>query len=165
MGDLLNSFGKTRLDLENPLGGENRSDTSTTFSPNNTGVPTDQANPGAPSRFFQRFTPTETYLQFTKDIPEKSGLLNLGRGQIDPVTEQLRASYTIFDATNLDIEKERVDGGIPYKTDKDPTVYPITTQGRSSTRGFFPIEGEAADKFVQTFNPKNTYLDFIKKYI
>jgi hypothetical protein len=165
MGDLLKSFGKTRLDLENPLGGENRSDTSTTFSSNNTGTPTDQANPGPPSRFFQKFTPTETYLALTKDLPGKSNLLNLGRTQLDPVTELPRGPYTIFDATNLDIEKERVDGGIPYKTDKDPTVYPITTQGKSSTRGFFPIEGEAADKFVQTFNPKNTYLDFIKKYI
>jgi hypothetical protein len=160
---LLNSFNKTRLDLENPLGGENRLDTITSFTPNNTGVPTDQANPGAPTRFFQRFTPTETYLQFTKDIPGKSGLLNLGRGQIDPTTEQPR-SYTIFDATNFDVEKPKVDGGIPYKQEKDPTVYPITAQSKSPSAGFFPIEGQAASKFNQTFNPKSTYLDFIKKY-
>jgi hypothetical protein len=163
MSDLLKSFIETKLDLEDQSTGNNRLDTSTNFSPNSTGTPTDKANPGSPSRFYQRFTPTETYLQLTKNISGKSELLNLGRNQIDPVTEQPRSPYTIFDSTNLDTEKSGVDGGIPYKQDKDPTVYPVTAQSKSSIQGFFPVKGEAASKFTQTFGPKNTYLDFVKK--
>lgn len=162
MSELKNSFDKTKLDLESPNGGENRSDTITVYPANNTGTPTDQANPGAPSLFFQKFTPTETYLDFTKTVPGKSNLLNLGNKNINP--EAPRNTYSIFDATNFDIEKEKVAGGIPYKQDKDPTIYPITTQGKSLTNGFFPIDGQMADKFDQVFDPKNTYLNFIKKY-
>jgi hypothetical protein len=163
MSDLLKSFIETKLDLEDQSTGNNRLDVSTNFSPNTTGTPTDKANPGSPSRFYQRFTPTETYLQLTKNIPGKSELLNLGKNQTNPTTQQSRTPYTIFDSTNLDTEKPGVDGGIPYKQDKDPTIYPTTTQGKSSTQGFFPVKGEAADKFVQAFGPKNTYLDFVKK--
>ena len=160
--ELKNSFGKTKLDLETPNGGEQRLDTITTYPANNTGVPTDKANPGAALRYFQKFTPTETYLALTKTLPGKSNLLNLSGIDINPETPI--PPYNIFDATNLDIEKEKVAGGIPYKQDKDPTVYPLTTQGNSSTNGFFPVNGQKADKFDQVFNPKNTYLNFIKKY-
>jgi len=155
MGSLLNSFKITKLDLEDNNLDNNRLDTITTYTSNNSGTPTNQANPGKPTNFFQTFVPTNPYLDFVKNIPGKSNLLNLGK---------LSNKYSIFDATNLDIEKSGVDGGIPYKQQKDPTVYPITTQKKSSTGGFYPVEGQAASKYDQVFSPKNTYLDFIKKY-
>jgi hypothetical protein len=164
MGDLLNSFKITNLDLESSFPtGFKRLDTITNFSANNTGTPTNTANPGSPTRFFQRFIPNETYLQYVKDIPQKSNLLNLNNS-FDPTTEQ-PFKYTIFDATNLDIEKSGVDGGIPYKQVKDPTVYPTTTQKRSPSRGPYPIQGQGASKYDQVFSPQKTYLEFIKKYI
>ena len=159
---LLKSFDKTKLDLENPSpSGFNRLDNSTNFTPNNTGTPTDQANPGPPTRFFQKFVPQETYLQYVKGLPNRSNLLNLTGFD---TTSELPNAYTIFDATNLDTERSGVDGGIPYKQEKDPTVYPITTQKRSATSGFYPVQGQGATKYNQTFDPKKTYLDFIKKY-
>lgn len=162
--ELLKSFDKTRLDLENSApSGFNRLDTITSFGPNNTGTPTNNANPGPPTQFFQRFVPQETYLQYVKDLPNRSNLLNLAAGGIDPVTE-LPTKYTIFDATNIDTERPGVDGGIPYKQEKDPTVYPATTQKRGSAAGFFPVQGQGATKYTQTFSPTKTYLDFIKKY-
>lgn len=160
---LLKSFNRTKLDLENPEpSGFNRLDTSTTFNQNNSGTPTNKANPGAPKHFFQKFAPRETYLQYVKEIPSKSNLLNLT--SLDANSE-LATKHTIFDATNLDIEKAGVSGGIPYKQENDPTVYPITTQKRSSTTGAFPIQGQAATKYNQIFHPKKTYLNFIKNYI
>jgi hypothetical protein len=163
--ELLKSFDKTKLDLENPSpSGFNRLDTITNFNPNTTGTPTNSANPGAPSRFFQKFVPQETYLQYVKNLPKKSNLLNLSglNSNIDLSTNN---NYSIFDATNLDIEKPGVDGGIPYKQEKDPTVYPVTTQRRSSTTGTSSLPGQGASKFNQSFNPTKTYLDFIKKFI
>jgi len=171
MGSLLNSFKITKLDLEDNNLDNNRLDKTTTYTPNNSGTPTNQANPGKPTNFFQTFVPTNPYLDFVKNIPGKSNLLNLGKlprrltilenGVEVPLPAY---KYSIFDATNLDIEKSGVDGGIPYKQQKDPTVYPTTTQKKSSTGGFYPVEGQAASKYDQVFSPKNTYLDFIKKY-
>jgi hypothetical protein len=157
--ELLKSFDKTKLDLENPAPSTlNRLDTITNFNPNNTGTPTNVANPGAPSRFFQKFVPQETYLQHIKDLPSKSNLLNLG------VAAEQTNNYTIFDATNLDTERSGVNGGIPYKQDKDPTIYPVTTQRRSSTTGTSALPGQGASKFNQSFSPTKTYSDFIKKF-
>jgi hypothetical protein len=161
--ELLNSFDKTKLDLENPSpSGFNRLDTITDFNSNSTGTPTNKANPGAPSRFFQKFVPQETYLQYVKDLPSKSNLLNLN--SFNSTTEQ-SSNYTIFDATNLDIEKPGVNGGIPYKQEKDPTVYPATTQKVTPSRGAFPVQGQGATKYNQAFSPTKTYSEFIKKFI
>jgi len=151
----------TNFDVENP--GVNggipyRIDTDPTVYPTtNTGTPSNTANPASPTKFYQNFIPANTYLQYIKDLKNKSNLLNLDSGGDQP--------YTIFDATNLDVEKPGVDGGIPYKKEKDPTVYPITTQRVSSTRGFYPITGKEATKFDQIFNPTKTYEAFIKKYL
>ena len=163
--ELLNSFDKTKLDLENPSpSGFNRLDTITDFNPNSTGTPTNKANPGAPSRFFQKFVPQETYLQYVKDLPSKSNLLNL-RGLNSNIDISTTNNYSIFDATNLDIEKPGVNGGIPYKQEKDPTVYPTTAQRVTPSRGAFPVQGEGAKKYTQPFTPTKTYSEFIKKFI
>lgn len=163
MGSLLNSFRITKLDLESPFPtGFNRLDTITNFGPNNSGTPTDTANPGPPTRFFQKFAPQETYTQYVKDLPNKSNLLNLGASIANDGPSR---KYTIFDATNLDTEKPGVDGGIPYKQTKDPTTYPTTTLKRSSSRGPYPIQGQGATKYNQVFSPTKTYSDFIKRYI
>jgi hypothetical protein len=70
-----------------------------------------------------------------------------------------------FDKTNLDIENPRPNGGIPYKKDKDPTVYPTSTQHQTPTHGYFATPGQAADKFEQKYSPNKTYLDSMKNYI
>jgi hypothetical protein len=70
-----------------------------------------------------------------------------------------------FDKTDLDIEDPNPNGGIPYKQDKDPTVYPPTTQAQTPERGYFATPGKAASKFEQKYSPTNTYLDSIKDYI
>lgn len=151
MGDLRQSFDKTNLDLTDsgPLG-FNTTDTITSYPATNTGTPTNTANPGPTKNFVQKFTPTSTYLTLTTN--RYSPLLHLGRNN----------EYEIFDATNLDTSKPGVDGGIPYKQDKDPTVYPITTQGRTPISGYFAEPGQGATKFDQKFNPNNTYLNYMK---
>ena len=152
MGDLRQSFDKTDLDLtdSSPLG-FNTKDTTTLYPSTNTGTPTNIANPGAPTNFTQRYIPSTTYLETTKNL--YSPLLHLS---ID------ETPYDIFDATNLDINKPGVDGGIPYKQVKDPTVYPITTQGRTPISGYFATVGKSAIKFNQKIGPTNTYLNSMK---
>jgi len=146
MGSLLNSFKITNLDLESPApSGFKRLDTITGYGPLTTGTPSFFANPGGPNNFFQTYIPTNTYLEN------------------NPIRNN-NALQPKFQSTNLDLEEPNVNGGIPYKQDKDPTVYPTTTQKKSSTGGFYPVEGQAASKYDQVFSPKNTYLDFIKKY-
>ena len=163
--ELLKSFDKTKLDLENPSpSGFNRLDTITDYNANSTGTPTNTANPGAPSRFFQKFVPQETYLQYVKDLPSKSNLLNLS-GLNSNIDISTNTNYSIFDATNLDIEKPGVNGGIPYKQEKDPTVYPVTSQRVTPSRGAFPVQGQGAKKYTQPFTPTKTYSDFIKSFI
>jgi len=153
MGSLLNSFTITKLDLESPSPtGFNRLDTSTSFGSNNTGTPTDQANPGPPLRFFQRFIPQDTYLQYVRGLSNRSNLLNL-RGFNS--TAQTIYDYTVFDATNLDVERSGVNGGIPYKQDKDPTVYPKYVSGTPTIQA----NPGPVNKFNQVYNPKNVYVD------
>jgi hypothetical protein len=151
MGDLRQSFDKTNLDLTDsgPLG-FNTTDTITSYPATNTGTPTNQANPGPSKNFTQQFTPSSTYLNLTTN--KYSPLLHLGRNN----------DYDVFDATNLDINKPGVDGGIPYKKDKDPTVYPVTTQRKTPISGYNATAGQGATKFDQKFGPTNTYLDYIK---
>ena len=158
-GKLQSTTANSNLDVEDetPNGGipYKPSQDPTVYSLLSTGTPTNIANPAAPSSFNQKFIPSKTYLDSIKKLSNKSRLLNLR----DP--NNLEKSYSIFDATNLDIEKPGVDGGIPYNPLKDPTVYPITTHGKSSANGFFPIPATGASKFNQIFTPKSTYLDFI----
>jgi len=159
-GKLQFTTANSNLDVEDetPRGGipYDPSQDPTVYPISTTGTPTVKANPAAPTHFDQKFIPSKTYLNFVKDLPDKSHLLNL-RGK--PTREN--PGYGIFDITNLDIEKPGVDGGIPYSLEKDPTVYPITTHKKSSSGGFSVIQGTAASKFNQIFTPKSTYLDFI----
>jgi len=152
MGDLKQSFSKTNLDLTDsgPLG-FNTKDTTTSYPSTNTGTPTNKANPGSSTNFIQKFTPDTTYIDLTKS--KYSPLLHLGKNK----------DYEIFDTTDLDISKPGVNGGIPYKQIKDPTVYPITSQGRTPISGYNATSGQNADKFDQKFSPTSTYLDYIKK--
>ena len=63
--------------------------------------------------------------------------------------------------TNLDTTEPGVNGGIPYKTSNDPTIYPPTTNHVALTRGNSAI---GSTKFNQVFYATNTYSDFMKPY-
>ncbi len=156
MGELIQSFDKTKLDLEdsNPLGLQT-SDTTTEYPALSTGTPTPYANPGAPTNFRQSYVPTKTYLDTIRS--RGSGLLNIESDEV--------SVKDIFDATNLDISKPGVDGGIPYSQLKDPTVYPITSNRSAPIRGYYATSGAPPSKFNQTFTPTTTYSDFIGTYI
>ena len=131
------SLNKTNLDLENPNpDGFYNSDTVTTYPALSTGTPTSNANPGAPSQFNQSYTPNNTYLD---KVPIKT------------ISSSLNKS---LNKTNLDITDPGVDGGIPYKQIKDPTEYPITTQGRTPISGYNATPGRGATKFDQKFSKK-----------
>jgi len=161
MGSLIKSFNKTNLDLTDsgPSGNFNMADTITSYPAIATGTPTDQANPSSPRNFIQTFNPQYTYLELTKN--KYSPLLHFGKDSSnDGGTDE---TYSILDITNLDISKPGVDGGIPYKQIKDPTVYPILAQGKASISGYYPATGSDANKFNQNFSPTYTYLDYIKK--
>lgn len=105
MGDLLNSFRITNLDIEdsNPTGFF-RLDTITKYPQRVTGTPNPSANPGGPENFYQEYDPQNQYLD------------SVGGGVLD----------LTFDSTNLDTTNDFPNGGIPYKQDKDPTSYPST---------------------------------------
>jgi hypothetical protein len=134
-------------------------DLVTQYPSTNTGTPTSTANPGPLTPFDQVYSATNTYLEYIQNvnnsINENDSLLNS------------------FDKTNLDTENPSVDGGIPYRPDKDPTEYPVTTTGAESLRGYFPAPSKPAQKYgVRTtiadnavFDAQNTYSDFIKEYI
>jgi hypothetical protein len=109
----------------------------------------------AATRFYQFYYPGITYLDFIKNRTGKSALIHLGDESVqDPTTGLLtKKTYSIFDVTDLDTEKPGVDGGIPYKRDKDPTVYPIFTKGRPAPNGGF-----IQSKFQQIWSPQIQYL-------
>jgi hypothetical protein len=153
MGSLLQSFDKTKLDLENanPSGFQTL-DTITTYPASSTGTPTPSANPGAPTYFRQSYVPSNTYLE----------TIRTGGSKFLNIESDESSVKDIFDATNLDTSKPGVDGGIPYKQIKDPTVYPVTTQGRTPISGYNATSGQDATKFDQKFSTTNTYLDYIK---
>ena len=147
---LSQSFSQTYLDLENPGpgGSFNTLDTITVYPATNTGTPDNNANPGAPTNFNQSYVPTNTYLTNIRD----NGSFLLKRTNGDN-------TYNIFDSTNLDIEKPGVNGGIPYRQIKDPTVYPITAKKVGSTiGGFNPVQGQGASKYTQTYSATTPYL-------
>ena len=72
---------------------------------------------------------------------------------------------TSFDKTNLDMENPKPHGGLPYNESRDPTEYPSTTTHTTPTRGYYAAPAQPPTKFTQPYNPKRTYLDFIKDYI
>ena len=213
MGNLLNSFEITDLDLENsnPTG-LFRLDTITQYGPLVTGAPALKVlpgtggsipiNPGPARNFFQDFIPNSTYLEAYKRIigyskienifdlsnieslssfqdptsypqyitgtpttranpgpfnkfkqtfnPENVYLIN------NPIRGRGRLRSTVAN-TNLDVENSRVDGGIPYKEDKDPTSYPETVTGTPTTKS----NPGPFSKFKHSYEPQNTYLDEI----
>ena len=116
-----------------------------------TGTPTPTANPGGPVvNFDPIYNASNTYLNNLPSLAT-TGLNNT------------------LDITNLDVENPGVNGGIPYKSLNDPTVYPEDTRyGKnnhtSPIRGYFAAPSSASGKFEQSFNPKNTYSDFIDPY-
>ncbi len=145
-GRLISSVNSTNLDIESetPNGGipYKQDKDPTSYSKYSTGTPTTSANPGIPKKFNQVYTPSKEYLS------------------TNPVRGKGKLSDTVAN-TNLDVENEKPNGGIPYKVGNDPTVYPARTQAKSPTPGFFATPGKVASKFNPQFNPKNTYLDFI----
>ena len=139
---LKNSFGKTNLDLENPLvlGGPNN-DYNTEYPEFSTGTPTGLSNPGQPQKFIHKYTPKNTYL--SKII----GSSNLATYPLKLVSS--------LNKTNLDVESKGVLGG----PNKDiSTVYPSTTTGVPTVSDY---PSGPTTKFSQPYTPYNTYLSII----
>jgi hypothetical protein len=66
------------------------------------------------------------------------------------------------DKTNFDVEDSGVDGGIPYKQDKDPTVYPKRVTGFPVSSRFnngLAVFPGSPEKFYQEYNPSREYVD------
>jgi hypothetical protein len=121
----------------------------TTYSEYNTGTPSTSANPNGWEKFIHLYYPKKGDRYLDKNPIKGEGILG-----------------KTLDITNFDVEKEGVDGGIPYKQDKDPTIYPILTKKSTSVRGYFATSGKPAEKFNQIYTPRKgeTYLDFIEPY-
>jgi hypothetical protein len=159
-GKLISTTANSNLDVEDetPNGGlPYKIDKDPTIYPETTtGTPEFAVNPAAPSRFDPQFNPAQTYLDYIRSIYDRSRshLLHLGK--------EGGAHYSIFTATNLDIEDEFPNGGIPYVADlTDFTVYPITAKKKSSVKGWNVVEGLSATKYQQLWTPNSTYLNFI----
>lgn len=139
MGDLRLSFSRTNLDLENALpSGFFSADTITIYPALSTGTPTTSANPGAPLRYFQLYSPR----------PNRSYL------DANPIGSAGLRLQTSFDKTNLDIEHPGVAGGIPYRTINDPTAYPALSSGTPTTSA----NPGAPSKFIHKYYSFNSYL-------
>jgi len=149
-GKLDDSLSITNLDVENPgVNGGPLNDTTTSYPASVTGTPTTTTNPGgAPKQFIQPYLPSNTYLDASYNVLPNNTILS-----------------NTLNITNLDVEDPGVNGGIPYKSLNDPTVYPANTNHTSAIRGYFAVPSSASLKFEQMFNPKNTYTDFITPYI
>ena len=148
-GKLDNTLDITNLDVENPgVNGGPINDTTTLYPPSVTGTPSTTANPGAPPKqFIQSYLPSNTYLDASYNVLPNNTILS-----------------SSLNITNLDVEDPGVNGGIPYKSLNDPTIYPANTNHTSAIRGYFAVPSSASLKFEQIFNPKNTYSDFINPY-
>jgi len=148
-GKLDDTLPITNLDVEDPgVNGGPLNDTTTSYPASVTGTPTTIANPGgAPKQFTQVYLPSNTYLDASYKVSPNNTVLN-----------------NILNITNLDVEDPGVNGGIPYKSLNDPTIYPTNTNHTSPIRGYFAAPSSASLKFEQIFNPKNTYSDFINPY-
>jgi hypothetical protein len=149
-GELRNTLPITNFDVENPgvQGGPNV-DITTQYPANVTGTPNATQNPGAPPRNFSQFwLPNINYIVANPVAGATSG--------------ELRNTLSI---TNLDTTDPEVDGGLPYKTLKDPTIYPLTSNHTEEVRGYFAQPGSPPTKFFQSYDANSTYFDFIKAYI
>ena len=148
-GKLDNSLSITNLDVENPgVNGGPINDTTTVYPPSVTGTPSTTANPGSPPKqFVQPYLPSNTYLDTSYNVLPNNTILS-----------------SSLNITNLDVENPGVNGGIPYKSLNDPTIYPANTNHTSAIRGYFAAPSSSSLKFEQIFNPKNTYSDFINPY-
>ena len=89
-----------------------------------------------------------------------------GVGYLDtnPIKGKGRLVDTVAN-TNLDVENEKPNGGIPYKQDKDPTVYPKRSTGTpspvvSGDNSF--VVPSIAGKFFPSYDPSEEYLEIIK---
>ena len=142
----------TNLDVEDPgvQGGPN-ADIVTQYPSTVTGVPTNTQNPGGPVvNFSQPNLPSNTYL--TNNPIQGTGSLS-----------------NTLNITNLDVEDPGVTGGIPYKPENDPTIYPPEAKANSSIAGYFPSDGKAASKYGgndrKVYSPIDTYLNYIKDFL
>lgn len=159
---LKNSFDQTRLDLEDttlPIGGMQgyiSSPVPPYVSPNATGTPTRTANPGPFKGFVQVYTPQNPYLNSVSNKAVKSSMLS---AETD--------NPAVLSITNLDNSQPGVNGGVPYKTANDPTIYPESTKASTPTRGYFSEPGVAAQKYgsnTRVYSSTNTYMEFIEPY-
>jgi hypothetical protein len=128
-------------------------DTITNYPPLTTGTPNLLSNPGPAIQFTQVWFPGDTYLDTYPIKGESRFTRNRSNGR------------NTFSMTDLDTEAPGVNGGIPYNQQKDPTVYPITTNGATPVRGYFATAGKPVSKFDQIYSATNTYSDFISDYI
>jgi hypothetical protein len=118
----------------------------TSYPSTTTGTPTPTANPGASAQQYSlTYAPAYTYLDSLNNSP----------GQLT----------NTLNITNLDTTDPGVDGGVPYKQNEDPTIYPPTANHSTDIRGYFSEPSEPSKKFNQSFNSTDTYLNFIKSYI
>ena len=120
-------------DIDNPI---NLGIGDPTVYPSNiTGKPSPTQYPsGAPEKFKQVNNNQNIYLDQVKIKQENSPL------------EQSLESSKLDDSIN---------------PNPDPTIYPLTSKGISSTGGFFPIKGVSSKKFEQRYNSNSTYLNYI----
>ena len=150
---LKNSFGKTNLDLENPLvlGGPNN-DYNTEYPESSTGTPTISSNPGQPQKFIHKYTPKNTYL--SKIIGSSNNEVPLTSVSIPDPAYPLKLVFSL-NKTNLDVENPGVLGG----PNKDiSTIYPSTTTGVPTVSDY---PSGPTTKFSQPYNPGKTYLSTI----
>jgi hypothetical protein len=155
---LKNSFDKTNLDLQDPspLGGPVSAPVPPYVSPNATGTPTRTANPGPFKGFYQPYTPQNPYLNSVSNKAVKTSMLSADTD-----------NPAVLSITNLDNSKPGVNGGVPYKTVNDPTLYPESTKASTPTRGYFAEPGVAAQKYgsnTRVYSSTNTYMEFIEPY-
>jgi hypothetical protein len=150
---LKNSFGKTNLDLENPLvlGGPNN-DYNTEYPESSTGTPTVSSNPGQPHKFIHKYTPKNTYL--SKIIGSFGNEISLTSVSIPDPAYPLKL-FSSLNKTNLDVERPGVLGG----PNKDiSTIYPSTTTGVPTVSDY---PSGPTTKFSQPYTPSKTYLSII----
>jgi hypothetical protein len=151
LGNGLNTLDISNFDVERLT--TYPQDTITNYPVLTSGTPNLLSNPGPANLFVQKWLPEDTYL-FSYPIKGESRF-----------TKNLSNGKNTFDMTDLDTEAPGVNGGIPYNQQKDPTIYPVTTNGATPVRGYFATPGKPVSKFNQVYSASNTYSDFINAYI
>ena len=151
LGNGLNTLNISNFDVEQTT--SIIQDTTTNYPPLTSGTPTLRANPGPAKQFVQTWVPTKTYLDSYPIKGESRFTKDAGSGR------------NTFDMTDLDTSAPGVNGGIPYNQQKDPKIYPLTTNGSTPVRGYFATACRPVSKFKQVYSEKNTYSNFINAYI